>query len=413
MRPLGSFEHLFWLVDQKGPVHFAVTAQIAGRTSPADWRTALDRVQERHPLLSACINGSPGSVPRFRQAGAAPIPLRIVEEDPETCWEADVGQELATPFDPHGAPLVRAVLIEGIRDTALVLVAHHAIADGMSLAYLVRDTLRALTGSTLEPLPLVPSQDEIVAFDPAHAGMNADGPQPNAPIGPPAAYRPRDGSRPKVQGLRLSPDLTASLRDRARLEATSVHGALCAALVLAGRQVSGDWRDIPVRLLSPINIRPTLGIGEECGVFLTAVTSVFEHGTEGFWNLARHAKQSVAAGQKRLGVEAVIGVLQHAVAGGPDVAAASEFAAIAFAREGMVTNLGAVPFTSQFGPLELKALWGPAILSGLVGEQTIGASTVDGSIFLTHTSHTPPAGLLTAMQGVLVEACSNEIKIGR
>jgi hypothetical protein len=40
---------------------------------------------------------------------AAPIPLRIVEDDPETRWKAEVGEELATPFDPHGAPLVRAV----------------------------------------------------------------------------------------------------------------------------------------------------------------------------------------------------------------------------------------------------------------------------------------------------------------
>ena len=82
-------------------------------------------------------------------------------------------------------------------------------------------------------------------------------------------------------------------------------------------------------------------------------------------------------------LEALTVVLQQVVAGGPDVAAASEFAAIAFAREGMLTNLGPVPFASQFGSVELKALWGPAILSGLVGEQTIGVSTVDGSLYLT------------------------------
>lgn len=185
-----------------------------------------------------------------------------------------------------------------------------------------------------------------------------------------------------------------------------MHGALCAALMLAGRRVSGDWRDIPIRLLSPINIRATLGIGEDCGVFLGFATSVFENGAVGLWNSARHAKNSVAVGQGRPGVEALTLVLQQVVASRPDVAAASEFAAIAFAREGMVTNLGPVPFASQFGSVQLKALWGPAILSGLVGEQTIGASTVDGSLYLTHSSHTPLAGLLTAMHSVLVEGCS-------
>jgi len=41
----------------------------------------------------------------------------------------------------------------------------------------------------------------------------------------------------------------------------------------------------------------------------------------------------------------------------------------------------------------------------MVGEHTIGVATVNGSICLIHTSHTLPAGLLEAMQSVLVKAC--------
>jgi hypothetical protein len=406
MRPLGSFEHLFWLMDQNRPVHFAVTAQITGRTSPRDWRQALDNVQERHKLLSVRIEESPGSIPQYRQVDAAPIPLRIVEDDPETRWADEVGEELATPFDPHGAPLVRAILIQGIEDAAFILVAHHAIADGVSVAYVIRDTLRALAGGTLERLPLSPTQDAILGLDHVPVRRGADEHEQDAPAATASTYRPRDNARPSVDGLRLAPLLTARLRDRARLEGTTVHGALCAAFALAGRQVSADWRDIPVRIVSPINIRPTLGVSEDCGVFISAAPSVFEVGATGFWDLARHAKAGVAAGQARESVEAVISALQQAVGSGPDVAAASEFAATAFAREGMMTNLGPLPFPSRFGALRLKALWGPAVLQGLEGEQTIGVATVDGSLYLTHTSHTPPAGLLEAMESVLVEACS-------
>jgi hypothetical protein len=74
LRPLGWLEHMFWLLDQNRPCHFAVTALLAGKASPDDWRKALDRVQKRHPLLSVCINGSPGSVPQFRRQAAAPHP---------------------------------------------------------------------------------------------------------------------------------------------------------------------------------------------------------------------------------------------------------------------------------------------------------------------------------------------------
>jgi hypothetical protein len=137
IRSLGSLEHLFWLLDQNRFAHFAVTALISGETSPRDWRRALDRLQKRHPILSVCIGGEPGSVPSFRRADAAPIPLRIVEDEPDLRWEAEVETELATPFDPRQAPLIRAVLIHGARDAAFMLVAHHSIADGLSLAYAI------------------------------------------------------------------------------------------------------------------------------------------------------------------------------------------------------------------------------------------------------------------------------------
>ena len=97
IRPLGSLEHLFWLHDQHRFIHFAVTALISGETSPRDWRRALDHLQKRHPILSVCIDGEPGSVPSFRRADGTLIPLRIVKDEPELRWEAEVGKELATP----------------------------------------------------------------------------------------------------------------------------------------------------------------------------------------------------------------------------------------------------------------------------------------------------------------------------
>ena len=73
----------------------------------------------------------------------------------------------------------------------------------------------------------------------------------------------------------------------------------------------------------------------------------------------------------------------------------------------MVSNLGVLPFASRFGKVTLKALWGPAVLAGLEGEQTIGVATVNDAICLLHTSHTPPdGGLLETMRNVLLAAVS-------
>jgi hypothetical protein len=51
-------------------------------------------------------------------------------------------------------------------------------------------------------------------------------------------------------------------------------------------------------------------------------------------------------------------------------------------------------------------MWGPAVLSAFEGEQTISAATVNGSLCLTHTSYTPPRGLLETMDYMLAEAAA-------
>jgi hypothetical protein len=41
LRPLGSFEEFFWLIDQNRPLHFALAAQVQGPTAVGRWRGAL------------------------------------------------------------------------------------------------------------------------------------------------------------------------------------------------------------------------------------------------------------------------------------------------------------------------------------------------------------------------------------
>src|SRR5262245_37972962 len=402
IRSLGSLEHLFWLLDQHHFVHFAVTALISGETSPRDWRRALDRLQKRHPILSVCIDGVPSSIPLFRQADAAPIPLRIVEDEPELRWEAEVGKELATPFNPSRAPLIRALLIQGAQDAAFMLVAHHSIADGLSLAYAIRDTLDALAGRFLRPLPWLPSQDDMMnVWDSLMDGQERD----QAGAAMPAVYRPHDNARPTVKGLRLSPGLTSSVRARTRQQGTTVHGALCAALVLASRGVFAPWREMPLRIFSPINARPLLDAGESCGVFLGATTSMFDRQAIDFWDIACDARIDVAVNQTSENIAAQLAAFRRVVGNGAEVATVAEFVAEVFASEVLLTNLGDLSFDRQFGPVTLKAMFGPAVLTGFQDHQTIGVATVNGALCLLHTSHTPPEGLLEKIQNVLAQAC--------
>jgi len=49
LRPLGAFEELFCLFDQRFPTNGAVAAQITGHTTVQQWRDALDAVQAAPP----------------------------------------------------------------------------------------------------------------------------------------------------------------------------------------------------------------------------------------------------------------------------------------------------------------------------------------------------------------------------
>jgi hypothetical protein len=404
VRPLGAIEQMFWLLDQHHPIHFAMVAHVSGATQVGDWRNALDRLQQRHPLMTVFIRGEEGAIPHFAQMTAPPIPMRIVYDDPLTRWRSEAETEMKTRFPLGKAPLIRAVLIHAERESILMLTAHHAIADGMALAYAIRDTLKAMSGEALQNLAYTPSEDELIPPSSITAALNeADAEGDGAAADTPAFVT---GGQPRVLSLTLPPALTSRVRDLARKEGATVHCALLAALVIAGRKLSDRWRDIPIRVMSPVNSRSIVGGGEDCGVFVGSATSTVGVESAGFWDLARQSKAEIVPGQTLDGVARLISDVSGFLDTAPDVEAAANFGAVAFAREALLTNVGQLPFGSRYGRLKLNSVWGPVVLQGIENEQSIGVATVDGTLTLAHTAITPIDGLLEEMQVVLSEACA-------
>src|SRR5271154_1964153 len=224
-------------------------------------------------------------------------------------------REVATPFDPELAPLVRAVLMHEPHKATLILTAHHSIADGLSLTFAIRDTLLALSGNPRDPLLVSPSIESMLhSADSSPIELASTSENNEIEETRPSVFRSQHGLMPSVGGLSLSAELTVKLRKRAQQEETTVHGALCAALVLAGRQAIGQWEDKPVRVLSPIDIRKLLGIDEHCGLFVSAASVSFKpNGETAFWELARFAKRQLTGAQTGDGVRSAIHAIQQAV----------------------------------------------------------------------------------------------------
>jgi hypothetical protein len=61
VRPLGAFERMFHLNEQKSTKHFCVVAELADDVDPFALAGALPAVQRRHPLLNVDVRAVRGS----------------------------------------------------------------------------------------------------------------------------------------------------------------------------------------------------------------------------------------------------------------------------------------------------------------------------------------------------------------
>ena len=407
LREFGSIERMHWLMDQNHCNHFPMAAEIRGRTTVTMWRNALNDLQRRHPLLNVFIGMEENSRPVFYQADDHKIPLVIRKRTSPLQWQGEFEKELSTRFDKSESPLMRAQLLLGDDRCEVILTTHHTIADGMAVMYVLRDLLQAVSGQELAPLPAPPSQDVLLASIlrtlPSQMSEEESNPVP-APR--PTAFRRKDGTRPRVTGLRLSSEQTSLLLKTARREQTSVHAAISAALVLTGRESLATWKEHGVRVLSPISLHKALNVENDCVLALTAGIVSFAPTTgSNFWDLARWAKQALLPFQKMEGVRKMSGVLEKTIPNHANVETVARAMAQGMGYELVVTNVQQFPFENRFGDLTLEGLWGPSALNGFEGEQAVGIATVNGSLHMVHTSYSPVATLLNRAVDLLMNAC--------
>lgn len=400
LRALGAVEQYFWLSDQNSPKHFCMTLQVSGNTTVKCWQEAMEAVRLRHPLLRATITRDESGIPGFYELEGHPIPMKVIEAEPPHDWQNTVSDELMRPFPQVGAPLARAVLLHSTSHTTLVFTAHHAVADGMSIAFLLRDLLRVVGGGKLSTLRLPPAQEEIAARWQLDA-LGTDSPSTAAS----AHMLNRHRGRPQVLNLRLSQELSAKIRATARTRATTVHGALLSAIVLAGRRLSSRWVDTAVRAVSPVNLRSTLGIADDCVVSIIFPIGAYAPAPEtGIWDLAKTVRYDLTPMKSREAIVEAFSAFQRIADMSPSVADLAAIELQACACEMMLSNLGEAPLADVYGHVRVEALWGPSVFVGIEGEQMIGAATVGGCIHLLHTSFTPIPDLLQTAEEMLRHA---------
>lgn len=399
-RPLGAMEQLFWSWDQHRPNHFVLAAEIDGRASPEQWRQALDSLQVRHPLLGARIIKEASGGARFVPEPQLRLPIRFATLC-ELPWQVQAKRELMQRFDTQTGPLCRITLLENDRHTIVLFIAHHALLDGMGVCRLLDELMQLLCGLDLPHKPTVQTPELVLADErrllPTPAALTTED----------VSYlRPLTDQPPHVETLTVEAEMTRQLVARCRDEGTTMQGLITAAVLVAGRSLHKEWRERPVRVATPVNIRGLDPSFEDAmGVFMTPARTIEDSPQNAeTWRMAAALRHELLPFVDREGGLMGLNLLSSVAGTSLSVEGALNLLISELSWDLIVTNLGRIRFKGEHDLLRVKSVWGPMVSSGLSGEQVIGAATLNDVLQLSYTTYQPISGLLTVVEQVIKQS---------
>lgn len=393
-RRMGPSERLLHDMHTSGTFVLGHAARISGPLTEPVVRRALDAVQRRHPLLQVHV---PAAGRDFVVAGTPPIPLRVVARDTEDRWQSVFEDELQVPIAVGLRPLVRAVLVTDgeADDHELLFVSSHAVIDGASGVTLLRDVLNACAAVSEgrhvgdEPLPPVPPLEALIP-----AWMPAKRVRPRfkvAGILPVDRRAPPAHRKSRVLLRVVDAERTARLSARSREHGCTVNAALCAAGLLACRDVARADQDFG--LSTNVSLRERLTPPVAADNLGTYVSSVHTHhrvaSTSDTWALAREIKDAISLAIERVeyldNVDAIRWgwvarwVARHLL---PRI------------RDGRLhalnlTNVGRIPLETQVGRFRVRAFFALSSQHRVGSSMQIAVQTLGGAMSIAFVHAEP------------------------
>lgn len=294
------------LLNRQGGTYNIVTAShIRGSLTPEIVRQALDKIQSRHPSLNWRIEAE--NCLKFTTQGTQRIPLQVVDKLHEQYWKEILIAQMNTEIDSSKC-LMRSVLIPALDEkdiSYLIITIHHAISDGLSAVQLHSEILtyceKISLGQDLTqvtPLDILPPLKTLLPDSPissqtheSHSEIDVLGFEKWVPI-----HSRRTGYIYKY----LDESLTSKLKKKARQNKTTLHGAYCAAMLLATANIIRTNQKIEVlhtNCISYFDLRPylKLAISREHLMYAAwEVTSFHTLDTNtSFWDLASNSRQQM------------------------------------------------------------------------------------------------------------------------
>jgi hypothetical protein len=379
--PLGASESLFASLRRFTPTNVARVIALEGAPAPAVVLDALRLLHARHPLLRARIVAA--ERPCFAYDQVAEPTLELIERGDDGHWRQVLEQALNTPLAQQAGSHCRLyyVYADRGRRAELILVADHTICDGVSMNQLCDELLRGCVQPLVRPArPRLPVLDRLLPHFSAgtrlrhFAGSLARLARSNL-------SRRVHEARPSAQGTaylhsELSRSETSALLAHARLQRTTLTGALMAATLSVVRSV----RDTAPRLaLSvPIDLRPRIPerapTAEDLGNY-TSVAYLTSSASEAPWALARTLKTEL---ERNVEAERLLSTVGLIYSWGrrllrPDRPPNAHV---------MLSNTGIVPLSHDYGSVHVRGFFGADSAPMLSADFAFFCNTFDGRLRL-------------------------------
>jgi hypothetical protein len=133
------------------PANVVFPVKIEGDIEETTIRSALQKIQQKHPFLRVTIETDSEGIPWYvTPESISPIPLRLVDRHSEETWVEETETEWGTPFNQTNFPMARVVWVRSAYVSELLVVCHHCIGDATSIMTLTRELLECLGDPTTE-----------------------------------------------------------------------------------------------------------------------------------------------------------------------------------------------------------------------------------------------------------------------
>jgi NRPS condensation-like uncharacterized protein len=287
-----------------------MVARIRGSVSESMLRSAVSKVRQRHPNLRVRITEDDDRDPWFTSEGAKEIPVEIVPRGSDDHWIKVVQESCQIPFEFDAQPAIRFILVQSPVTSELIILCHHIICDGLSLAYLARDLMVHL-GDPAREVDLLP--DPV----PIERDSIPDDVSPNAVLRffisrinkkweddrivfDQEDYRDLNKAywshyNHQMLSVELSEAQTSTLVDRCRNKEVTVNSALSAAFVGAQTIVQGAKpHHSSIGVAGSLRDRLQRPVGEVMGFYAGLVSLRYKYDSNrGFWDNAQRFHRKV------------------------------------------------------------------------------------------------------------------------